>query len=67
MNQTGTESISVMLLAGNGSGGGAGSAQQGNGKGSGVIQDGALKQRLIENGLAGKNAVEETVHPVYGF
>jgi signal transduction histidine kinase len=40
---------------------------QGNGKGSGVIQDGALKQRLIENGLAGKNAVEETVHPVYGF
>ncbi|MBP1744868.1 MAG: signal transduction histidine kinase [Firmicutes bacterium] len=42
-------------------------AGQGYGKGSGVIQDGELKQRLIENGLAGKNAVEETVHPVYGF
>ena len=79
LNQTGgTESISVSLLAGNGSGSGGSSQQgsgtessaapgQGNGKGSGVIQDGALKQRLIENGLAGKNAVEETVHPVYGF
>jgi signal transduction histidine kinase len=79
LNQTGvTESISVSLLAGNGSGSGGSSQQgsgtessaapvQGNGKGSGVIQDGALKQRLIQNGLSGKNAVEETVHPVYGF
>lgn len=42
-------------------------AGQRYGKGSGVIQEGALKLRLIENGLAGKNLVEETVHPVYGF
>jgi signal transduction histidine kinase len=56
--------------SGSGSGAGSGGAQatgQGYGKGNGVIQEGTLKQRLIKNGLAGKNLVEETVHPVYGF
>ncbi len=46
---------------------GSTTAGQGYGKGSGVIQEGQLRQQLIQNGLAGRNAVQETVHPVYGF
>jgi len=57
----------IITDAGSGSGSGTASGGQGNGKGSGVIQEGQLRQQLIQNGLAGKNEVEETVHPVYGF
>ncbi|MHC1720343.1 MAG: sensor histidine kinase [Clostridiaceae bacterium] len=46
--------------------GGSGSAGQGYGKG-GIIQEGQLRQQLIQNGLEGKNTVQEIVHPVYGF
>jgi signal transduction histidine kinase len=69
INGESPESV-VSGTSSSGSGAGSGGSQaagQGYGKGSGVIQEGTLKQRLIKNGLAGKNLVEETVHPVYGF
>lgn len=46
--------------------GGSGSSGQSYGKG-GIIQEGQLRQQLIQNGLEGKNTVQEIIHPVYGF